>query len=127
MEEKRRDRALLIRYPSRPVHDAERAQAVAKVNSVIQSASNRIDELREERKKIDRELEFYQGDVNKAPPALRGQIDFVTQGVESQQRFIGYRRAEIDRINGRFDEELARLQDLWREQAPAGQGKGARP
>lgn len=126
LEEKRRDRALLMRYPSRSVHDDERAQAVAKVNSVIQTASKRIDELREERKKIDRELEFYKGDPNKAPPALRRQIDFVVDNIESQQRFIGHRQAEIERINARFDEELARLSGLWREQAPA-QGRGAKP
>jgi len=127
LDEKRRDRALLMRYPSRSVHDEERTQAVAKVNVVIQTASSRIDELREERKKIDRELEFYQGDVNKAPPALRRQVEFVTQGVESQQRFIGHRHAEIARINARFDDELARLKGLWKDQAPAAQGKGARP
>lgn len=127
LDDKRRDRALLIRYPSRSVHDNERAQAVAKVNVVIQTASQRIDELQEERKKIDRELEFYKGDLNKAPPALRRQMEFVTEGVASQQRFIGHRHAEIDRINARFDEELVRLQGLWKEQAPAVQGKGAKP
>jgi hypothetical protein len=127
MEEKRRDRALLMRYPARAVHDEERAQAVAKVKTVIQTASQRIDELREERKKIDRELEFYKGDPNKAPPALRRQIDFVVEGIESQQRFIGHRHAEIDRINARFDEELTRLQGLWRDQAPAAQAREAKP
>ena len=115
LEEKRRDRALLTRYPSREVHDKERATALAQVDTVVQAADKRIEALRDERKKIDRELEFYQGDPNKAPPALRRQIDYVEQGLQAQRRFIGRQHAESERIDARFDEELVRLQDLWHE------------
>ena len=69
-----------------------------------------------ERKKNTAELEFYQGDVNKAPPALRRQIEHVRQSLESQERFIQAQQGERQRINARFDEELVRLRELWRAQ-----------
>lgn len=117
LEERRRDRALLIRYPSREVHERERAQALAQVEEVVVAARQRIDALQQERRKNDTELEFYKGDVTKAPPALRRQIDHVAQSMDSQQRFIQSQAAERQRINARFDEELVRLRELWQAQA----------
>lgn len=116
LDERRRERALLIRYPSRDVHDKERAQALAQVADVEEAARKRIETLLVERKKNTAELEFYQGDVNKAPPMLRRQIDHVRQNMESQERFIQAQAGERQRINVRFDEELARLRELWRAQ-----------
>lgn len=115
-EEKRRDRALLMRYPNAQVHDQERAGALAKIASVVELARQRIDDLMQEKRKNDAELEFYQGDPNKAPPALRRQIDYVAQRVQSQQRFIQSQEQEIQRTEARFDEERERLKQLWRQQ-----------
>ena len=44
-EEKRRDRALLVRYPNKAVHDKERAVALAQIGVVRQAAVTRADEL----------------------------------------------------------------------------------
>ncbi len=119
LEEKRRDRAILSRYPSRESHDKERALAHARIDTVVLEAGRRIDALKLESRKIDLELEFYQGDPNKAPPALRRQIEYVAQGLQSQQRFIQSQESERQRIDSRFDEELARLKELWQEQQRA--------
>jgi len=116
LEERRRDRAMLARYPTRDAHDKERAEAHARLDGVVLEAEKRIVALHEERSKIDRELEFYQGDPAKAPPAVQRQIDFVAQGLQAQQRFIQAQENERQRVNARFDEELARLMALWREQ-----------
>ena len=118
-EERRRDRAMLARYPSRESHDKERADAVARVNMIVQEAEKSIVILQEERGKIDRELEFYQGDATKAPPALQGQITHVTQGLQAQRRFIHAQESERQRLNAHFDEELVRLTPLWQENARA--------
>ncbi len=115
-DERRRERALLIRYPSREVHDKERAQALAQVADVEDAARSRIEALQVERKKNTAELEFYQGDINKAPALLRRQIEHVRQNLESQDRFIQAQAGERQRINARFDEELVRLRELWRAQ-----------
>ena len=116
LDERRRERALLIRYPSREVHDKERSHALAQIADVEEAARKRIEALQVDRKKNTAELEFYQGDVDKAPPLLRRQIDNVRQNMESQERFIQAQAGERQRINARFDEELARLRELWRAQ-----------
>lgn len=115
-DERRRERALLIRYPSRDVHDRERGQALAQVADVVDAARKRIEALQVERKKNTAELEFYQSDVNKAPPVLRRQIEHVRRDMESQERFILAQEGERQRINTRFDEELVKLRELWRSQ-----------
>jgi hypothetical protein len=120
LDDKRRDRAMLARYPAREAHDKERAEAHARLDSVVMEAEKRIVALHEERKKIDRELEFYQGDPAKAPPALRRQIDYVAQGLQAQRRFTQAQENERQRIDARFNEELQRLKELWQEQQRVG-------
>ncbi|RYY93606.1 MAG: DUF4124 domain-containing protein, partial [Comamonadaceae bacterium] len=46
-EERRRERALLVRYPSADVHERERRDALAQVDVVLQAARNRLVELAE--------------------------------------------------------------------------------
>lgn len=118
-EEKRRDRALLIRYPSRSVHDKERIEALAQVDEVIKAAKKRLGELQQQRKVIDTELEFYKKDPARAPHSLKRQIDENTQSTNVQVRFMGEQEEEKKRINARFDEELVKLKQLWALQTPA--------
>jgi hypothetical protein len=112
-EERRRERALLVRYPNAAAHDRERKDAIAQIDAVIQAARKRQSELTEERKRIDGELEFYKGDVSKAPSAVRRQLDDNNQSKAVQDRFIGEQEDEKKRVNARFDEERARLRQLW--------------
>lgn len=112
-EEKRRERALLVRYPNRSVHDKERAEALAQIGVVRQAALHRVTELQRERKALDTELEFYAQDPTKVPPSLTRLVDGNARSQEVQQRFIADQDAEMARVNARFDEELQRLQPLW--------------
>jgi Domain of unknown function (DUF4124) len=116
-EERRKNRALLARYPSRAAHDKERATALAQVDEVIQAAQKRIGELAEQRKSIGAELEFYKKDPSKAPASLKRQIDDNEKSVAVQKRFIGDQDDEKKRANVRFDEELDRLRKLWAQAA----------
>jgi hypothetical protein len=125
-EEKRRDRALLVRYPNRAVHDKERAEALAQIGVVKQAALNRVEELQRQRTVIQEEMEFYKKDPSKAPPSIRRQVDEVAQSLAVQGRFIADQDAELKRVNARFDEELVRLKQLWAMQSgtlPAAAGK----
>ncbi len=117
-EEKRRERALLVRYPSRSVHDKERAEALAQISVVRQAALNRVKELERQRRELDAELEFYAQDPAKVPPSLKRLVDENAQSMAVQERFIADQDAEMVRVNARFDEELARLQQLWSQLAP---------
>lgn len=112
-EEKRRERALLVRYPSRSVHDKERSEALTQISVVRQAATTRVRELQRQRKELDTELEFYAKDPSKVPPSLQRLVDENEKSIAVQERFIADQEAEMARLNARFDEELGRLQPLW--------------
>lgn len=116
-EEKRRDRALLVRYPNKSVHDEERTLAIEQIKVVKQAALNRVRELESQRRAVLDEMEFYKKDPRRAPPSVRRQLDEVNLSLAVQARFIADQDAEIKRVNNRFDEELARLKLLWAAQA----------
>lgn len=113
VEEKRRDHALLIRYPYRSVHDAERAEALAQIDEVIKAAKKRLGELHRQRTLIDSEMEFYKKDPSRAPPSLKRQIEENEQSTAIQNRFIAEQDIEKKRVNARFDEDLVKLQKFW--------------
>jgi len=127
-EERRRERALLIRYPTPAAHDRERADALAQIDAVIQAARKRLSELAQDRKKVDDEMEFYSRDVSRAPTSLKRELDDIQQSESVQNRFISDQEEEKKRVNARFDDERARLAKLWPPQAltPAAAG-GASP
>lgn len=112
-EEKRRDRALLIRYPNQAVHDKERSEALAQIDDVIGAVKKRGEELIKQRRDIDIELEFYQNDVSKAPSWLKRKVEDNAEQIQIQNRFLSDQGKEKQRVNARFDEELAKLKTLW--------------
>lgn len=112
-EEKRRERALLIRYPTLAIHDKERAEALGQIDEVIGAVNKREQSLMKQRKDIDTELEFYQRDPDKAPLWLKRKLADNEQQVLVQKRFLDEQAQEKQRINARFDEELAKLRQLW--------------
>jgi Domain of unknown function (DUF4124) len=117
-EEKRRDRALLIRYPSKVVHDRERAEALGQVDEVIKAANKRVTELAAQRESMNAEFDFYKKDPSRAPPSLKRQAEDIEQSTAVQKRFITDQDNEKRRINARFDEELVTLRKLWALGAP---------
>ncbi|WP_435492730.1 DUF4124 domain-containing protein [Variovorax sp. ZT4R33] len=122
-EERRRERALLMRYPNPTAHERERSEAMLQIDAVIDAARKRLGELGKERQGIDDEMEFYKKDPSKAPPSLRRKLDESEQSVAIQNRFIAAQEDEKKRVNARFDEERGRLKLLWSANA-AGGGAG---
>lgn len=116
-EEKKRDRALLSRYPNRAEHDKERAAALAVADETIAAASNRVTVLQAERKRLQVELEFFKNDPSKAPLKLKRQIEDNAQGLEAQARFISAHESDRQKVNARFDEELLKLKQLWAQRS----------
>lgn len=112
-EEKRRERALLIRYPNQALHDQERSKALAQVDEMMALMNQRLKTLQDERKGINTELEFYRKDPAQAPAWLRRQLEDNQQQMRVQQRYLDDQVLEKHRINTRFDDELARLRTLW--------------
>ena len=118
-EEKKRDRALLVRYPNEAVHQKERAEALAQISVVRQAATVRAAELSVEYGKLQDEMAFYAKDPKRAPTKLRMQLNAAKSALEGQDHFIADKDLETARTNARFDEELQRLRPLWRMNASA--------
>ena len=112
-EEKRRDRALMTRYPNLAAHNKERNEALKQVDEMIQALNKHQLALEQDRKKIDTEMEFYQSDPSKAPKWLRGKLEDNKDQFVAQKRLLEERALEKQRINARFDEELNKLRQLW--------------
>ena len=116
IEERRRERVLTSRYPDKATHDVERFAALQMVDDVTATAEKRIAELKEQRKAMDVEMEFYKRDPAKAPMSLRRKIAENEDGIAEQMRFIAGQDQEKRRVNQRFDLELAQLRKLWESQ-----------
>lgn len=112
-EEKRRDKAVLARFPNLAAHDKERGQVLEQIDEVIKSAAKRTVELAEQRVAINADYEFYKKDPSKAPGALKRRLEENDSNIAVQQRFIVEQDAGKRRVNQRFDEELVKLRALW--------------
>jgi chromosome segregation ATPase len=117
LEEKRRERALLTRYPDKVAHDKERNAALAQADGMIDSVNQHTEELIKDRKRLDLELEFFKNDPSKVPPKLKRQIEENVDSIEAQKRFVRAQQEKKRRINVRFDEELGKLRQLWAQRA----------
>ncbi len=113
VEEKRRDRALLIRYPGKAAHEQERAQALAQIDVAKQGAAKQAEKLQREHSAVLTEMEFYKKDPGKTPAPIRRKFDEVTNNLAIQAHFMADQDDQIRRINRRFDEEQVRLNKLW--------------
>jgi hypothetical protein len=122
-EDKKRDLALLARYPHRAAHDTERAAALVQVEEAIKTSVKRAQDLAEQRKAINADLEFYKATPGRAPASLKRRLDENDSSVAEQKRLIAEQEAEKKRVNQRFDEELAKLKSFWGAAAAAGAAK----
>lgn len=112
-EEKKRDRALISRYPNKAVHDKTRAEALKEINAVREIAVARVKELMVQRDKIAAELEFYKKDPETTPVNLRRRAEENTRNISEQRQFMVHQDQEVVRTNARFDDELTRLRPQW--------------
>jgi hypothetical protein len=115
----RKDRNLLARYPDQPTHDRARTAAIEPILGAQRVASHRAEDLRKEAVDLHNETEFYQG--RKVPTALLARIDANRAAQEAQQSVLTAHQQELDRLNRRYDQELAQLRRLW-SGTPVGQG-----
>jgi hypothetical protein len=112
----RRDRTLIQRYPNEAAHQRARNAALDDANKATRISERRIKDLNQERKPLLDEAEFYKG--RPLPGKLKQALDANDASIEAQEVLIENQKAEIVRINTRFDAELARLRKLWAGAAP---------
>lgn len=112
----RRDRLLLARYPNEAEHHKAREAALEDVYASIRNSEKRLAELEAERKPLLDETEFYKGKA--LPTKLKQSLEFVEVAMEAHKTLISNQKAELQRINYLFDQELDRLRRLWAGAAP---------
>ena len=122
---RRRDRNLLSRYPNESAHRKARIEALDDVRKSVQISERRLVTLAEERKPLKSESEFYVG--RQMPLKLRQQLDANEAASQAQRNLIANQQAEVQRINARYDVELARLRQLWAGAAPGSLGPMPEP
>ena len=116
-EEKRRERALLSRYPNEAAHQRERVKALESVDAVEAAIHHRIEELVKQRAKLNEEMAFYAKDPAKTPPLLKRQFNDNKNLVSAQQSALKQQAEERQRVSERFDAELEQLRKLWAQSA----------
>ena len=107
----RHDRNLLARFPDQAAHDRARQTALESVETASVNNEKRLAQLERERKTLADEAEFYPN--RELPRALKARIENNKAAIEAQKVSAGHQVAERQRINARYDEELAHLRQLW--------------
>ncbi len=116
----RHDRNLLTRYPDEAAHAKAREAALEPLQLALKSVEKRLAVLEVEQKSLGEEAEFYKG--RELPRKLKVRFDDNKTSIEAQRSSAANHQAELQRINARYDEELARLRKLWAGAAPGSLG-----
>lgn len=106
----RRDLALLETYGSETEIEATRNRALGDRQVLIERAVKRMDELKRERRKLDDETEFYAR--RDLPEKLMRALAANNEMVKSQQKIIADTKADMARVNERYDAEARRFREL---------------
>lgn len=117
-EERRRERAMLSRYPNEMAHQRERVKAVESVEAVEAAIHKRIEELVKLHAGLEDEMAFYAKDPSKAPPLLLRRINDNKHMMTGQQQALKQQADERQRQMERFDAELVQLRRLWAQEMP---------
>lgn len=116
-EAKRREQALMQRYPRQEMHEAARKAALDQVDELIDAANLRMDNLRIERGKQAQEMAFYRKDPTLAPTSLQRQIENTEKAMDQHLRYLQARQSERRELVQRFDAELVILEPVWKREA----------
>lgn len=117
----RRERNLVLRYPTRAAHDTARSNAMDDVRQSIGISQRRLATLAQERQALDKEVAELQG--KNLPLRLRQQVNANDAAVQAQKDLVQSQEQELVRLTGLFDAELAVLKRLWAGEAPGSSGE----
>ena len=125
-EQLRKDKALLEAYGSEAEIEDARDRQLAQRSQMIEAANKRLQGHQQARKKLDDEKEFYA--KREIPEALKRKYENSDAVLRSEEKIIASVKADIVRINERFDEDRRRFRELVSSGATASQrGQAAKP
>lgn len=109
-EQLRKDRALLEAYSSEAEIEDARDRQLAQRNQTIKVAEKRLQEHLAARQKLENEKEFYQNKT--LPDKLQKASEASDAVIRAEEKIIGTLKADIVRINERFDEDRRRYKEI---------------
>jgi hypothetical protein len=109
-EQLRKDRALLETYGSEDEIESSRDRTLASRQALIDRANQQLKEFKLDRKRLDDEAEFYA--KRAMPDKLKRAIEANATLQAQQLKTIDDIRADMQRINERYDGELQRFREL---------------
>jgi hypothetical protein len=117
LAQRRRDRSLLEAYATDAEIEAARKKSLEGAEQIIKRSQERSLSLSQDKRRLDDEAEFYK--KREQPDSLKRAYALNEQAVAAEQKIVAEARAEVDRINERFDAERRRFRELV--------AQGARP
>ncbi|MBS1189974.1 MAG: hypothetical protein H6R10_1766 [Rhodocyclaceae bacterium] len=109
-EQRRKDQALLATYSSVADIDQARDRSMAGVQEAIKQTEGKVTALKQKRKKLEGELEFYKN--KPVPPEITKGIQDIDYDLKAQQGLIDAKKAELEKIRAKYDEDKRRYMDL---------------
>jgi len=106
----RKDLALLDAYSSESEIESVRQRALATRQTLVERSLQRMAEHTREKKRLDAEAEFYA--KRAMPDALKRQFETNASLIRSEERIIRDVRADMVRINERYDADKKRWHEL---------------
>jgi hypothetical protein len=110
LAQRRRDRSLLEAYANEDEIEAARVKALDTSKEVIRRSEARIERMDAERKRLDDESEFYK--KRDLPDSIKRAYANNEQEKAAELKIVRDARAEVQRINERFDAEKKRFREL---------------
>ena len=113
-EEQRRNRALLATYTSERDIEEARQRALADNQKAVSEVQAKIDSIKKNRAKYEKELEFYQDKKGTAKPPAKLAQDITNAEIDlkAQEDLLAVKQKEVVAINARYDEDKKRYVDL---------------
>jgi hypothetical protein len=109
-DQHRRDLLLMSTYSDEQSVEVARARALQDFQDSLKAARDRLDELLSERESMKKEMLPYKG--KPLPPSLQRRQDASDVEIAGATKTIEDRKADIARINVRFDADLKRFREL---------------
>jgi hypothetical protein len=109
-EKRRRDAALLSAYQSEDQIEAARRRALADGYQSLKTSRARLSDLMKERTALQQEAETYKGKT--MPPLFKRKLDDNQTLIDDEEASIKMRTSDVERINGRYDDDLGRFREL---------------
>lgn len=115
-EQRRKDQALLDTYSSIKDIDAAQQQAEADLQHAIASANAQIDVIREQRKKYEREAEFYKKKT--VPAEIAKELREADYSIKLLEETREVKRRDFQTIKAKYDSDRRRYLEIISRPAP---------